>query len=145
MDSLDQNRLVDRFMKYARVLSPTLGEIEFQRLLLEELSALGISAENDGSGRNGAGNLFAVVPSTEQSLSPVLFCMHTDTVECSGRIDPKIVDGRIQSDGTTILGADDKAAVPAMQEVLYWFKETRPPHGGLEMLFTWGEENGHQG
>jgi len=51
MDSLVPNRLVDRFMKYARVLSPTLGEAEFQKLLLEELSALGISAESDGSGR----------------------------------------------------------------------------------------------
>lgn len=51
-------------------------------------------------------------------------------------------DGYIYSDGTTILGADDKAGLAAMLEVLQVIKEQQIPHGQIQFVITVGEESG---
>ena len=48
-------------------------------------------------------------------------------------------DGYIYSDGTTILGADDKAGLAAMLEVLQVIKEQQIPHGQIQFVITVGE------
>jgi tripeptide aminopeptidase len=50
-------------------------------------------------------------------------------------------DGRIHSDGTTILGADDKDGITAIFSALNRIQEQKLPHGPLEILFTVGEEH----
>jgi tripeptide aminopeptidase len=71
--------------------------------------------------------------------------MHTDTVEPGRSIKPRLEGTRIHSDGTTILGADNKASIAATLEVIRWLQSSRPEHGDVELLFTWGEERGHLG
>jgi tripeptide aminopeptidase len=71
--------------------------------------------------------------------------MHLDTVEPGRGIKPRIENGEIRSDGTTILGADNKAAIASTLEAIRRLKDERPPHGEVEVLFTWGEERGHRG
>jgi tripeptide aminopeptidase len=71
--------------------------------------------------------------------------MHTDTVEPGRSIKPRLQGNRIQSDGTTILGADNKASVAATLEVIRCLQSSRPGQGDVELLFTWGEERGHLG
>jgi tripeptide aminopeptidase len=68
-----------------------------------------------------------------------------DTVEPGRGIRPQLEAGRITSDGTTILGADNKSAVAACLEAVRFLKASCPRHGDVELLFTWGEERGHQG
>ena len=51
-------------------------------------------------------------------------------------------DGVFTSDGTTILGADDKSAIAILFEVLHVLLENRIPHGPLELVFTVCEEIG---
>ena len=125
--------------------SPFFAEAPFVQLLGEELTKLGLRWENDRTGRDGAGNLLAVLPGTDTRILPVLLCMHTDTVEPGRGIKPQIKEGEICSDGTTVLGADNKAAVAASLEAIRWLQANRPPHGDVELLFTWGEERGHGG
>ena len=57
-------------------------------------------------------------------------------------IKPSIKDGYIVSDGTTILGADDKAGLAVMLEVLKVIQEQKLPHGKIEFIITVGEESG---
>jgi tripeptide aminopeptidase len=104
-----------------------------------------LTAENDRTGQGGAGNLFAVLPGTNRNLKPIFLSMHTDTVEPGKGIKPRLEGNRIHSDGTTILGADNKASIAATLEVIRWLQTSRPNHGDLELLFTWGEERGHLG
>ena len=54
-------------------------------------------------------------------------------------------DGVIYSDGTTILGADDKAGVAVLLDALRILKEGDVPHRPVEALFTVREEVGLQG
>lgn len=50
----------------------------------------------------------------------------------------------ISSDGTTLLGADDKAGVAEIMTALAWFAENpQIPHGEIEVCFSPDEETGH--
>jgi len=142
---IDQDRLVKQFMDFVQIDSPSFAEAPFVLALGKELKALGLAVENDRTGQNGAGNLFSELPGTDRGLPPILLCMHTDTVEPGRGIKPRLEDGQIRSAGTTILGADNKSAVAATLEAIRWLQASRPAHGDLEFLFTWGEERGHQG
>jgi tripeptide aminopeptidase len=50
----------------------------------------------------------------------------------------------VTTDGTTLLGADDKAGVAAIVEaVAYWREHPEVPHGPIRICFTCDEEIGH--
>ena len=145
MLTLNQERLIKQFMEFVQIDSPSFEEAPFVSALAEELKKLGLAPENDRTGRNGAGNLLAICPGTNRSLQPILLAMHTDTVEPGKGIKPRLENGRIRSDGSTILGADNKSAIAATLEVIRWLQSSRPEHGDVELLFSWGEERGHLG
>ncbi len=115
------------------------------RALATALGELGLTATSDDSGRDGAGNLLAVLPGTDPGAAPILLSMHMDTVEPGRGIRPQLRDDIITSDGTTILGADNKSAVAASLEAVRYLQTARPPHGDVELLYTWGEERGLMG
>jgi tripeptide aminopeptidase len=145
MFTIDKELLVKQFMEFVQIDSPSLSEAPFVSALAEELKKLGLTAENDRTGKNGAGNLLAVLPGTSRNLRPILLSMHTDTVEPGRSIRPRVEGNRIHSDGTTILGADNKASIAATLEVIRRLQISRLHHGDVELLFTWGEERGHLG
>ena len=60
-------------------------------------------------------------------------------------IKPIIKDGVVYSDGTTILGGDDKAGIAAIMEALEIIKEKNIPHGDIEISFSIYEEGGLHG
>lgn len=145
MIPINQDRLVKQFMDFVGIDSPVFAEAPFVLALSEELSKLGLRWDNDRTGKNGSGNLLAVLAGTHARIPPILLCMHTDTVEPGREIKPHMDGGIIRSDGTTILGADNKAAIAAALEAVRWLQVNRPRHGDVELLFTWGEERGHGG
>jgi tripeptide aminopeptidase len=52
-------------------------------------------------------------------------------------------DTIITSDGTTLLGADDKAGIAEILTAIHWLREhPEYPHGELEFIFTPDEETG---
>jgi tripeptide aminopeptidase len=65
-----------------------------------------------------------------------------DTVEPGRGIVPVLTQGRFESAGETILGADDKSAMAILLEVLTVLQERNLPHGPLELVFTVCEEVG---
>ena len=87
-------------------------------------------------------------PST--SSGTTLFLAHMDTVdEVSGKdVKPVLTangdDTRISSDGTTLLGGDDKAGVSAIMCALEYLQEhPEVEHCPVEVLFSPDEETGH--
>ena len=68
-----------------------------------------------------------------------------DTVSPGRGIKPQIKDGIISSDGTTILGADNKAGIAAVVEALAAIKENDIDHGDIEVVFSIFEEGGLYG
>ena len=56
-----------------------------------------------------------------------------------------LIQGWIRSDGTTILGSDDKAGVASLLEVIQVLREHNLPHGQIQFVITVGEEMGMTG
>ncbi|MDA3896646.1 MAG: M20/M25/M40 family metallo-hydrolase, partial [Desulfobacteraceae bacterium] len=67
---------------------------------------------------------------------------HMDTVQPGVGVKPQFNNGVFTSDGTTILGADDKSAVAIILETLHILHENKLPHGPLEIVITICEEIG---
>jgi tripeptide aminopeptidase len=71
-----------------------------------------------------------------------MLCAHLDTVAPGKGIKPLREGNIIRSDGTTVLGADDKAGVAIILEVVKTLQEKSLPHPPLEIVFTVCEEIG---
>jgi tripeptide aminopeptidase len=65
-----------------------------------------------------------------------------DTVAPCENIQPIVNDNTITSDGTTILGGDDKAGIAAILEAVRQTREQGIAHGPLQVVLTIGEEIG---
>lgn len=144
---INEKRLVEEFMELVRVDSETKFEREICNVLTKKLTDLGLSVEEDNAAEltgHGAGNLIAMLPANGREDAPVIFfTSHMDTVTPGKGIKPQLdEDGYIRSDGTTILGSDDKAGLAAMLETIRVLKENHVPHGPIQFVITVGEESG---
>jgi tripeptide aminopeptidase len=84
-------------------------------------------------------NLVARLPGKGRAI---MLAAHMDTVMPGRGIKPVVRDGVVHSDGSTILGADDKAGVAVILEVLQAVVENSLPHPPLEVVITVQEESG---
>ncbi|NBI27637.1 M20/M25/M40 family metallo-hydrolase [Chengkuizengella marina] len=145
---IQEKRLVDEFIELVQVDSETTFEKEISIVLKEKFAQLGLSVfEDDAEEKteHGAGNLVATLEATEgkEDVSPIYFTCHMDTVAPGKGIKPQIDDdGYIRSDGTTILGSDDKTGIAVMFELIRVLKEDKIPHGKIQFVITVGEEAG---
>lgn len=136
-------RLFSLFSTLASIDSPSYSESGVSAAVKAQLDDMGLPYTEDGAGAvigGECGNLLCRVPGDE-SLPPLLFAVHMDTVEpCRGK---KIIthgDGRITSDGTTILGADDCAGIAAILEAVRTLLDSGERHRPLELMFSVAEE-----
>ena len=137
---INEKRLIEQFLRLTAIDAPSGEESAMRAYLTGALARLGISAEADG-----AGNLFARLPGTCAG-DALLFSAHMDTVSPGrGKHAVRHPDGRITSDGTTVLGADDAAGIAAILEALTVLRESVLPHPDIELLFTAEEERFCQG
>lgn len=145
---VQKERIVQEFMELVQVDSETKHEAEISKVLKNKFASLGLSiAEDDAAAKtgHGANNLFATLEATEGAggAPVIMFTCHMDTVTPGNGIKPKLhEDGYIRSDGTTILGSDDKAGIAAMLEAIRVLKEQSIPHGRVQFVITVGEESG---
>lgn len=144
---INKERVLERFLRYVQIDSPTKEERAFALILKNELEELGLTVVMDDAGEkagSNSGNLIARLKGNADKET-ILFSAHMDTVSPSRGVKPKIVDGTIYSDGTTILGGDDKAGIASIMEALEVLKEENLPHGDIEIAFTIYEEGGLYG
>lgn len=143
-----KSRLVETFLELVQIDSETKHEQLIAPVLMDQLTALGFTVEQDDAhtrNGHGAGNIIATLKGT-LDVEPIYFTSHMDTVVPGKGIKPSIrEDGYIVSDGTTILGADDKAGLAALLEMAKRLKEQQIAHGDIEFIITAGEESGLAG
>ena len=162
-----KNKLLERFLRYVKIWTESDGaaadngvfpstqrQFDLARLLESELTAFGLEEVQVTDDCYVYGYLPAshVVsePVEGPSADSILLLAHMDTVdEVTGK-DVKPVlsqegdDTIIHSDGTTLLGGDDKAGVSAIMGCLeYLISHPELPHCPLEVIFSPDEETGH--
>ena len=139
---IQKERLLQTFLTLLKINSYYPNEKEIMQVLRSKLKRVGMKLVEDES-RNllgtwaGTGNLV--------EIEPVLLCAHVDTVRPTIGMEPIVRDGRVWSDGSSVLGADDKAAVAAIVEAIESIADQAVDHPPVEVLFTVGEDVGHIG
>jgi len=142
--SVDPERIVRSFLRLAAIASPSRGEGALAAAVTAEFRELGWQVLDDRTGPE-TGNLIARRPGTDVR-EPLLLATHLDVVPPCRDVRPRLNDGWIESDGTTVLGADAKAGLTALLEVARLVTASPPgSFGPAELVITWGEEVGHLG
>ncbi|KIL45908.1 M20/M25/M40 family metallo-hydrolase [Jeotgalibacillus campisalis] len=142
---INEKRLLEEFLELVQVDSETKYEAEIAEVLKNKFSSLGVHVEEDSSmdeTGHGANNLICTLEGTKDGADPIYFTSHMDTVTPGKGIKPIVKEGYVHSDGTTILGADDKAGIAAMIELVHQLKEEQVEHGTIQFIITAGEESG---
>jgi tripeptide aminopeptidase len=139
---LERRRLNETFAALCAIRSPFGEERAITDHVAAELRAMGLDAVEDETAPltgAGAGNLLARIPGRDPDRW-LLLCAHLDTVPHDGIVEPVLDDGAWVSDGDTILGADNKAAVAVFLELARRASVEGSPVG-IELLLTASEEN----
>lgn len=143
-----RNWIQQLFFELVQIDSPSLHEGNMAKRCQAELENLGFTVETDDAGtllEGETGNLIASL-SGDSKRRPILLAAHMDTVQPGQGVKPRIDEEEvIWSDGTTVLGADDKAGVTAILAGLKELLAGGEPHGPIQVVLTIGEEIGLQG
>ncbi len=142
---LNHQRMTELFIQLVQIDSGSENEAEICAFVAERLRQLGAESVtiDEASKQIGGtgGNVFARFKGT-LNAPPLLLNAHLDTVSPTKGIKIVRTATDIKTDGSTILGADDKAGVAIILEVLQTLKERNLPHPPLEVVFTIREEKG---
>ena len=144
---INNERLLKRFLDYVQVDSETGDEKLMVERVIADLTAAGFTATQDDVGAkiNSTGNNVYCYYEGDSSAEPLFFSGHMDTVVPGIGVKPKVENGIIKSDGTTVLGGDDKCAIASMVEAIITVKEQDVAHRPIELVFTVREESGLHG
>jgi tripeptide aminopeptidase len=131
---INATRLLETFLDLVRIDSPSGEEANISQELAVRLQRLGLDVQTDA--------LHNVVARRPGKGEPLLLMAHMDTVMPGRGVKPVIRDGVVYSDGTTILGADDKSGVAVILEVLQTLRDEAMASPPLEVVVSVQEETG---
>ena len=130
----DNGSVIKYFLALAKIDSPTGEEQRVAEYIVKSLK---------GKARVCMDSFGNVYSSIEGRGVPIFFSAHMDNVEPCRGVEPVIEKGYVLSDGSTVLGADDKAAIAAMLALADQL--TARDHRPIEFIFTRSEESGNYG
>ncbi len=127
-------KLVDLFTTLVSIDSPSSEEASIGKYLEQALVGASLTVEHDK-----ANNLYGYLAGEGPTI---LLNAHMDTVELARGARVVQENGILKTNGSTALGADDKAALAAILTSLYTIKDKKLPHPNLVVLITTCEEQG---
>ena len=145
---VNHQRMLKNFLEITKIYAPSDEEKNMLDYAKKELTKLGCKIYVDKAGKKfgstAEGNLTANFKGTIKS-APFILGGHLDTVRPCKGVKPVIKNGKVYSDGKTILGADDRAGLAIIFEILRTLKENKVKHPPLDIIFTLCEEGGMYG
>ena len=144
---INRERLTEAFMSLVRIDSVSREEGAMATEMQNRLQAMGAETVFDHAADeigSQTGNLITKFKGPVD-VEPLLLSAHMDTVEPGRGIKPMLNEGVFTSDGTTILGADDKSAIAILLEVIQILQEQELPHAPIELVLSVCEEIGLMG
>ena len=140
---MNAQRLLDTFLDLVKIDSPSKHEAGVARYCADALRAAGCKVEIDTGGveaGSDTGNVYAVLPGT--APGSIVLTAHMDCVSPCEGVQPIITDGLIHTDGTTVLGGDDKVGDAAIIECVRSLAEGDEPYCTVKIVLTVQEEIG---
>lgn len=145
---INQDRLIQIFFDLISISATSKQEKPVADYIRAFLKRMKITAVEDHAGQlvgGNTGNIIAQIRPAGNNAS-IQFCLaaHMDTVKPTSGIHPQFQDGKIITDGHTILGADNRAGIAL---ILYLVESLQSVRSFIpfEIVFTIGEETGLYG
>lgn len=140
---IKENRVIDSFVEMIKISSQSRNERAMGDYLINKLKSLGLEVLEDNAGTTCDGNCGNIVGVLKgKGTKKLLFSAHMDTVVPCEKITPVIEEMIIKSDGTSILGGDDKSGIAAIIEAIEVIKENNMDHPEIIVVFSVAEEIG---
>ena len=140
---MNAQRVLDTFLDLVRIDSPSTKEAGVARYCADALRDAGCEVTIDQGGLDAGsdtGNVYAILPGS--APGSVIFTAHMDCVPPCCGVEPIITDGLIHTDGTTVLGGDDKVGDAAIIEAVRSLTEGSEPYCTVKIILTVQEEVG---
>ena len=145
---INTERLTSILVDLCRIPSPSGHEGRIADYIRSYAGKLGLEVKEDKAGiklGSNCGNLTIIIPGDKRE--GLLLSSHMDTVKVPDveEIPVIITKEKLQTDGSSILGGDDKAGIAAALEILTLSMENSGKNRPLELIFTIKEEQGALG
>lgn len=140
---IKKERILENFLEMVRIPSPSKNERELADYLKNKLLKLGLEVKEDNTGEKiggNTGNIIGVLKGKKKGN--YLFSAHMDTVKPCEKINPILENGIIKTDGTSILGGDDKGGIAAILEMIETLIESDIDYPTITVVFSVAEEIG---
>ncbi|MFH2092833.1 MAG: M20/M25/M40 family metallo-hydrolase [Pseudomonadota bacterium] len=144
---INAERLGQSFASLVKIDSLSRKEKDVALVLEKNLVRMGASVCYDQAKEKVGGNCSNLIARFKGTIKtdPVFLCAHMDTVGPGEGIQVRFENGVFKSDGTTVLGSDDKSAIAIILEVMDVILENKIDYPPVEIIFTICEEIGLMG
>lgn len=145
---INKERLVNNFINMVKINGDSGNEKSIALYLKDYYNAKAdriIYNENFSDEIFSTDNLIVYIEGTTPGMPPLLLSAHMDTIEPTTDLNIIIENDIIKTDGSTILGADDRAGIAVINEALNCILENKIPHPPVYCLFSVYEEKGMKG
>ncbi|MBK6313344.1 MAG: M20/M25/M40 family metallo-hydrolase [Blastocatellia bacterium] len=145
MSYINRERLRQYLLDLVQIDSHSREEGLVAARIRADLEALGIEVAVDDAGLavgGDTGNVIAKIKGTVPGAPAIFLAAHMDTVVPGKGVKPVFDGDIIRTDGTTVLGGDDKSGCAIIVECLRTLKEQNLPHSDIDAVFTICEEVG---
>jgi len=142
---INQERIKNLLLELVQIDSVSREEREVAERVKQICEELGAEVEIDGAGEavgGNTGNVIARFPGTIPGAEAIMMSAHMDTVVPGRGVKPIIEGDIIRTDGTTVLGGDDKSGVAVILETIRCLQEQQVPHAPIDAVFSICEEVG---
>jgi len=142
---INQERIKNLLLELVQIDSVSREERGVAERVKEICEGMGAEVFIDGAGEavgGNTGNVIARFPGTLPGAEPIMMSAHMDTVVPGKGVRPVVEGDIIRSDGTTVLGGDDKSGISVIVEVIRCLQEQEIPHAPIDAVFSICEEVG---
>ena len=142
---INQERIKNLLLELVQIDSVSRKERDVAERIKKYCEEMGATVEIDDAGEKvggNSGNVIARFPGTIPGAEWIMMSAHMDTVVPGEGVKPIVEGDIIRSDGTTVLGGDDKSGCAVIIETIRCLQEQNIPHAPIEALFSICEEVG---
>lgn len=142
---INQERIKNLLLELVQIDSHSRKEREVAQRIKIYCEKMGAQVEIDDAGEKvggNTGNVIARFAGNIPNAQPIMMSAHMDTVVPGEGVKPVVEGDIIRTDGTTVLGGDDKSGCAVIIEVIRCLQEQNIPHTPIEAIFSICEEVG---
>jgi len=142
---INQERIKNLLLELVQIDSVSREERDVAERIKAYCEEMGAEVFVDDAGEKvggNTGNVIARFPGTVPRAEPIMMSAHMDTVVPGKGVKPIVEGDIIRTDGSTVLGGDDKSGCAVIIETIRCLQEQAIPHVPIDAVFSICEEVG---